>query len=137
MIETQPGIYYFSYAACATEEDGNGNWVPVDSMTAMFKAPSFLIGRKFEAYTTSFGLEVDEQWQPNDGLVNTISALRPLDEEGVVFDSEDIRPGIWNVMPVVDGRDHMSFMGGLLSGDGEWLRSFYLTHMKILDSIAD
>ncbi len=136
-IETQPGIYYFSYAACATEEDGNGNWVPVDSMTAMFKAPSFLIGRKFEAYTTPFGLEINADWQPNDGLVNTISALRPLDEAGVEFDSDDIRPGVWNVMPVVEGRDHMSFMGGLLSGDGEWLRSFYLTHMKILDSIAD
>lgn len=136
MIDTQPGIYYFSYAACATEEDGNGNWVPVDSMETMFKAPSYLIGRKFEAYTTSFGLEINEEWQRNDGLVNTISALQPLDEPGVTFDSGDIEPGVWNVMPVVEGRDHMCFMGGLLSGDGEWLRDFYLSHMKILDSIT-
>lgn len=136
-IKTQPGIYYFSYAACATEEDGNGNWVPIDSMETMFKAPSFLIGRKCKPYTTSFGLEINAEWQRNDGLVNTISALRPLTEEGVDFDSSsNIQPGIWNVMPVVEGRDHMAFMGGLLSGDGEWLHSFYLSHMKMLDSIA-
>lgn len=33
------------------------------------------------------------------------------------YDSGSIQPGIWNVMPVVEGRDHMAFMGGLLSGD--------------------
>lgn len=52
------------------------------------------------------------------------------------YDSGSIQPGIWNVMPVVEGRDHMAFMGGLLSGDADWLRNFYLDHMKILDFIA-
>lgn len=135
-IRAQPGIYYFSYAACATKEDGRGNWLPIGSMETMFKAPSFLIGRKFTPYTTSFGLEINADWQRNDGLVNTVSALRPLSEPGIDFNGGNIRPGVWNVMPVVDGRDHMSFMGGLLSGDGEWLRDFYLAHLKTLDSIA-
>lgn len=135
-IRTQPGVYYFSYAASATKADGKGNWLPISSMEAMFKAPSFLIGRKFTPYTTSFGLEIDANWQQNDGLVNTISALRPFSEPGAAFNSDDIRPGIWNVMPIVEGRDHMAFMGGLLGGDGDWLRSFYLNHMKTLESIS-
>lgn len=135
-IRPQPGVYYFSYAACATEEDGRGNWTPISSMEMIFKAPSLLIGRRFPAYTTSFGLEINAEWQRNDGLVNTISALRPFTEPGVSFRGGALRPGIWNVMPVVDGRDHMAFMGGLLSGDGEWLRAFYRDHMKILDSIT-
>lgn len=135
-IKAQPGIYYFSYAACATQADGKGNWVPISSMETIFKAPSFLIGRKAKPYTTSFGLEINAEWRQNDGLVNTISALRPLSEPGMNYDSGSIQPGIWNVMPVVEGRDHMAFMGGLLSGDADWLRNFYLDHMKILDFIA-
>ena len=37
-IKAQPGIYYFSYAACATQADGKGNWVPISSMETIFKA---------------------------------------------------------------------------------------------------
>ena len=81
------------------------------------QGPIFPDRPEAEPYTTSFGLEINAEWRQNDGLVNTISALRPLSEPGMNYDSGSIQPGIWNVMPVVEGRDHMAFMGGLLSGD--------------------
>lgn len=133
LIKTQEGVYYFSYAACATEQDENGNYRPKDSMETMFKLPSREIVYNLKPHTTSFGLEITEEWLPNDGLVNTISALRPIDEISVDFDKNNIKNGIWNVMPIQDV-DHMAFMGGLTNTDGTWLRAFYRQHMEYLNS---
>jgi hypothetical protein len=34
----------------------------------------------------------------NDGLVDLTSAMHPNDEPHVRFNSDDIKPGVWNVM---------------------------------------
>ena len=55
---------------------------------------------------TKGGVVIDESWRENDGLVNTISAVAPFGAPSKPLDRADIRPGIWNVFPTLDG-DHM------------------------------
>ena len=55
-----------------------------------------------------------EQWQANDGLVNIAAAHHPEGQPFVEYASlasdADIKPGIWNVMPI-EWKDHTSYMG--------------------------
>ncbi|MCL2031289.1 MAG: alpha/beta fold hydrolase, partial [Oscillospiraceae bacterium] len=77
-IRCQPNIYYFSYAAQATEPDAAGNQVPKDFMWSMFLETSVSMGKKREPFTTPGGVLIDDSWLPNDGLVNVVSARYPL-----------------------------------------------------------
>ncbi len=135
-IKTQEGIYYYSYACCLTEDDGKGNQIPLDTMQDFFLDISANMGKKKEPFTTSFGLTIDDSWLPNDGIVNTISAVRPFAETGVDFDENNIPSGIWNLMPVL-AQDHTFFMGGITSGNSKELREFYLSHLQIIDSTIE
>jgi triacylglycerol lipase len=86
------------------------------------------------AYTgvTAGGYVVDESWQENDGLVNTISALYPSDAPYKDYDAENVEKGIWNVMPIYDG-DHMSLQGGLLKTNE--VKCFYVEHLSMINSL--
>jgi len=112
-IETFDNIYYFSYAACATVEDPEtGFQVPADK-ASMNGVMMTLMGK----YTgTAIGGEIviDEKWLPNDGVVNTISAMYPDTEAHKDFDANNVESGIWQVMPVLDySHDQMSFGKGV------------------------
>ncbi len=73
--------------------------------------------------TTAGGLTIDESWQPNDGLVNTISAGAPLGQPSIDYEEgQTISPGVWNVMPITTG-DHMSIQGGMTIRNN--VRPFY------------
>ena len=62
---------------------------------------------------TKGGFELDESWQQNDGLVNTISAGAPFGEASEAYvEGAKLEPGIWYVFPTVKG-DHMAAEGGL------------------------
>lgn len=83
---------------------------------------------------TAGGLDIDESWRKNDGLVNTISSVSPSGAPFKPLDRDDIRPGIWNVLPLIDG-DHMWLQGGLLHKHD--IRAFYLELLCMIEKIYD
>lgn len=130
-IGTVPGIYYFSYACSMSSKDENGNWqADTDGMEPLFVNSAKLICK----YTgvSGNGTVLDETWQENDGLVNTISALAPFNDPQREFDKNSIEPGVWNIMPVYRG-DHMSLQGGLMKNNN--VRLFYIEHISMINSI--
>ena len=126
-------IYYFSYACTATRQNADGTWSPDRSrMEYFYRKDSEKIGH----YTgvTEGGFVIDETWQENDGLVNTVSAAAPMGQPSQSFDAENIRPGIWNIMPVYEG-DHMALQGGLLKRRD--VRGFYTELLDRINSIIN
>ena len=110
-FETQSDVYYFSVPCCATETvDGvttpKGEMIE-DIYEAAAGRMSVITG------TTAGGYTFDESWQPNDGLVNTISARAPFNAPQKDFDADSVEKGMWNVYPVYEG-DHMALMGDML-----------------------
>lgn len=110
-LEIVPEVYYFSYACKATEESKEGTQV---ANPKIIESPYIRNSNLMGSFvgTTSDGVVLTKEWWPNDGLVNTISASAPFDEPSVEFNPDDIRKGVWNVMPFIIG-DHMSVQGGI------------------------
>ena len=152
-IEIQPNVYYFSYAGDQTSADPRtGNHyptvsaIPSNGMSALMMPGSINMGKYCDKYTAG-GIYIDRSWLPNDGLVNTVSALYPTTtdknttecrrQDGsqgwVNYDGySDIafRPGIWYVMPVTRA-DHMQFVGGIAN------KSIVQTHLFYLNLMDD
>ena len=63
--------------------------------------------------STAGGLLIGPEWRENDGLVNTVSAMAPMNAPSIAFDPDRVRPGIWQLMPTYHG-DHMSLQGGIV-----------------------
>ena len=153
-IEIQPNVYYFSYAGDQTSTDPlTGNHyptvsaIPSNGMCALMMPGSVNMGKYYDKFTAG-GIYIDQSWLPNDGLVNTVSALYPtttdknttecLKRDGtqgwVNYDGySDIafQPGIWYVMPVTRA-DHMQFVGGIAN------KSIIETHLfyrNLMDDI--
>lgn len=129
-ISTLPGAYYFT-VPCSATEAVDGVQRPVRSrMEALFRRSSAQMG----AYTgvTEGGFVIDESWQENDGLVNTVSAMAPLGSPSTTFDPDVIKAGIWQIMPVYYG-DHMSLQGGLTKRND--IRPFYLELLELIDAL--
>lgn len=133
----QPGIYYFSYAAQTTKADEEGNQVPQKEMTPIFRALSTDMGKRREHFRTAGGILIDDAWLPNDGQVNVISALYPFGEPHQDYDPANLRPGVWQVMPIIEGRDHATFIAtmGLWGGGSSGLREMFLHGAEILETI--
>lgn len=130
-ISTLPGTYYFAVPCSATLAEEDGSQRPIRSMMeAMFRRSSAQMG----CYTgvTAGGVVIDESWQENDGLVNTVSAMAPFGAASIPFDSEDTQPGVWQILPTYAG-DHMSLQGGLLKKND--IRPFYMELLEMLDGL--
>lgn len=157
-IELQPGVYYFCYYGCRTEVDSSGNSVSKDNMCKYLQGHADLMGsytgktkgRYFSGYddarvkVTVPPQELDEEWQPNDGTVNTMSAYCPyhLDGSGErIYDahveysgSGAVEPGVWNILPMFD-QDHYGFIGGIYSEEYDTVRQFYYDMHNRLDEL--
>lgn len=129
--ETQENVYYFSFACDVTLSDENGNrtFDPND-LEFLFQGSA---GRMSKwSGTTPSGYVIGREWQANDGLVNTISAIAPHNAPKTDFSADSINPGIWNVMPIYHG-DHMSLQGGMLNTNN--IRLIYAEHMSMVNGI--
>ena len=113
----------------AQSEDGTQRPVRF-KMEGMFRRTSALMG----AYTgvTEGGFVLDESWQENDGLVNTVSAGAPIGAPAAEYPSEQYVTGAWYVMPVYHG-DHMSLEGGMTKRNK--IRPYYLELLELIDSL--
>jgi triacylglycerol lipase len=106
-----PDIYYFSIPFSITRMDIDGCHKPIlKEIEPLYTRHAYLMGAW--TGTTRGGINVDEKWLENDGLVNTVSARAPINDPQKKLDENDIQPGIWNVFDTVHG-DHMSVQGGL------------------------
>lgn len=132
-IEMVDDVYYFSYAYCTTKQAKLlGVQVPQSSTLAILYPMALAMG----AYTgtTANGIEIDQSWQPNDGLVSVVSASYPSDEPHVDFVGEvqDAQKGIWNFMGTYEG-DHGTVIG--LNADTQKTHDFYMTLFSSIDSL--
>ncbi len=130
-ISTLPDAYYFAVPCSATEPDENGNQRPVRAlMEAMFRRSALQMG--CYAGTTKGGTVIDDSWKENDGLVNTVSAMAPRNAASADYDPDNLRPGIWYVLPVYAG-DHMSLQGGMTKRNN--IRPFYLELLSVIEAL--
>lgn len=129
--ETQENVYYFSFACDVTylDENGNRTFDPND-LELLFRGSA---GRMVSwTGKTPTGYVIGKEWQANDGLVNTISAIAPHNAPRTDFSADSINSGIWNVMPIYHG-DHMSLQGGMLNTNN--IRLLYAEHMSTVNGI--
>ncbi|MBP5153040.1 MAG: hypothetical protein ILP13_09035, partial [Lachnospiraceae bacterium] len=126
-------VYYLAYPCDSTVSDAEGNVSPDPSITEnIFMKGAVYMSR----YTgkTKGGFVLDESWQPNDGLVNTVSAGAPIGAPSENYkDGDKLIPGRWYVMPTFRG-DHMSLQGGLTKRIN--VKPFYLELVKLLSEAA-
>lgn len=126
--KTYDNIYYFSYYGRRTRRNGKRE-IPTKDMWAPLRL--FSIFECFYEDETHKG----EQWQANDGLVNLGAAHHPDGQPFVEYASlasdADIKPGIWNVMPI-EWKDHTSYMG-----IGETDAGYNQFFKDMLDRITD
>ncbi|MBR3186328.1 MAG: hypothetical protein IKF48_09345 [Oscillospiraceae bacterium] len=129
-ITTLPQVYYFAVPCSATEPAVGGQRPIRSMMEPMFRRSSAQMG----AYTgsTAGGFVIDESWQENDGLVNTVSAMAPIGAPSADFDPGRVVPGIWQVMPTFAG-DHMSLQGGIMKRNN--IRPSYLELLELIDTL--
>lgn len=129
-ITTLPHVYYYSVPCSFTDQQKDGVHKPKKGMEPLFVMRSCQIG----AYTgkTAGGVELDESWRENDGLVNTVSATAPSGAPSKPLDESNIVPGVWNIFPTVNG-DHMWPQGGLMHKHD--IRDFYLKMLRLIDQL--
>ena len=129
-ITTLGHVYYFSVPCSYTSPGADGSHSPRRGMEPLFVLRSCQIG----AYSgrTAGGFDIGTEWRENDGLVNTVSASRPLGAPSVPLDKSRIIPGVWNVFPVYQG-DHMSLQGGLFHRHE--IRGFYLELLEMISRL--
>ena len=133
-ISTFDDVYYFAYPCSSTIENADGTVSPDPSITEnIFMKTAIYMSRY--AGSTRGGFEIDETWQPNDGLVNEKSAGAPFGApQSTYTDDTKIQPGCWYVMPTIKG-DHMYPQGGLTKRVN--VKPFYLELVKLLANIGD
>ena len=136
LIGLEDDIYYFSYACSTTYETQVGD-VSVELPKAETNPILYFssIVMSLTSHMTKdeqLGIEYDDSWNSNDGLANTASELYPHGDAWVEYDESNIQPGIWNVMPVVNG-DHGKVIG--LMADEKETQDFYLNLADMLYSL--
>lgn len=130
-IITYNDTYYFAIPCSATEQNSDGTHSPIkEKMESLFISSSEAMG-KFTGVTKG-GFVIDETWQENDGLVNTISAMAPSSAPSTQYEEGNTAPGVWNVMPIYYG-DHMSLQGGLTKIND--VKDLYVEHLSMINSL--
>lgn len=130
-IETLENVYYFSVPCTATILADDGTYYPDESkMEVLYVKSSKLMGKYIGV--TENGFDVDESWQENDGLVNTISATAPFGAPQKEYDESNITTGEWNIMPTYNG-DHMSLQGGMTKKND--VREYYVNFLDMINCL--
>lgn len=130
-ISTLENTYYFSFTCSASKKNKDGVHVPQrDKMEILFISDSKAIG-SFTGVTKN-GYVIDESWQENDGLVNTVSAAAPFGAPSREYEKGSVRTGEWNIMPTYEG-DHMSLQGGLFKVND--VKCLYTEHLSMINSL--
>ncbi|MCL2299815.1 MAG: hypothetical protein FWC27_06685, partial [Firmicutes bacterium] len=83
-------------------------------------------------------VEYDPLWLENDVVVPLASALYPAGQPWKTYGAEEeIKPGVWHVMPTKYGVDHGYYCGWDPNNqDFEELVAFYVKHIALLEGIC-
>jgi triacylglycerol lipase len=129
-----PDVYYFSYPCCRSHcALTSYKQKPDASMTPILAGFSRKMGAYYDQRTPE-GRPIGKEWLPNDGLVNTVSAMYPSGDKFVLSaDGADFAPGVWNVMPVTR-QDHFAIMGGFFNANRRDILAFYRNVMQNIDT---
>lgn len=131
-ITTFDNVYYFSYPCSTTVSDENGNRSPNGDITESMFMRSAILMSQYKG-STKGGIEIDETWQSNDGLVNEISAMAPSSAPSAVYTvNGELNQGIYYVMPTIVG-DHMYFQGGMTKRVD--IKPFYLQMVQMINDL--
>lgn len=130
-ISTLENVYYFSVPCSSSIKADDGTYYPDESKTENLYVKSAKLMGKYTGVTEN-GYVIDESWQQNDGLVNTISAKAPFNAPSKDYDEKDITTGVWNIMPVYDG-DHMSLQGGMFKKND--VKEYYVNMLSMINSL--
>lgn len=128
-IEISKNINYFCYTADATSEKSK---LPT-KINFPFLALTGMLLRFYGVPKDAFGIDFNDSWLSNDGLVNTVSAKNPVDEPAKDFDG-NIEEGVWNIMPTIEG-DHGTPIG--LFSSKKYVHSFYDEMIEMLISLEN
>lgn len=126
-------IYYFSYAFNTSRKSYFGDfYVPKVSTNPALRIFSRSIGNFKANDVTSY--PITPKWLANDGMVSVISALHPENEPYQLYNPSDVKRGIWNVMPVLQG-DHGSAIG--LCRSKKRTLDFYIDINDMVNSLGN
>lgn len=138
-IEILDDVYYFSVCGDATHYSTvTQTEVPDSSMFVLLKPFGTMMGKYYDE-TTAGGVYIDKTWLPNDGMVNVVSGLYPINSElkcvkpdgsqGYVicdgYNDQEFQKGIWNVLPT-QPYDHLSIVGGIMSNTVSNVRHLFI-----------
>jgi triacylglycerol lipase len=131
-VETLPSIYYFSYATVDTHasHDRYHRNVHKANFFTMFFALQPLGNTLGGRLAPDRGFS--EEWQANDGVVNSISMCNDAKGDYVVFTDMPKR-GVWNGMPTLEPMDHIAVVG--LTIHTNVLKKLYNAHAKLLRTL--
>lgn len=157
-LALRPDIYYFSWYGNKTPADPIlGGVTPAIDMIPTLLPYSWSMckytGATRSSYTDGYGsyqkevsvpsIPLDEEWQPNDSIVNCISARYPFylnaDGSKVYDDHVDYTSGMicpkgkWIVHPA-QNLDHIGIVGGFLMEDRSEVHGVYQTIMSDIRS---
>ncbi|NHA35321.1 lipase [Staphylococcus schleiferi] len=94
-----PNIVYKTYTGEATHATLSGKQKANRDLFLTFALTANVIGKVPE-----------KNWRVNDGLVSVVSSLHPYNQAWTNA-TDQIQKGIWQVTPVLEGWDHVDFVG--------------------------
>jgi triacylglycerol esterase/lipase EstA (alpha/beta hydrolase family) len=131
-VTTLPNIFYYSFSNKDTFKSKNVLWKDVQmpnplSMLLPLQPLGLFLGSRFGPDEVG----VQEEWQPNDGVVNTASMKSDGIGAAVEFDSRSLA-GRWHHVALLDNMDHEAVVGVKLKRDPYDL---YAAHANLLQSL--
>ncbi|PCF43932.1 YSIRK-targeted triacylglycerol lipase [Staphylococcus delphini] len=94
-----PNIVYKTYTGEATHPSLSGKQKADYNLFFPFALTANVIGKAAE-----------KEWRVNDGLVSVVSSQHPYNQAWVDA-TDEVKKGVWQVMPVQHGWDHVDFVG--------------------------
>lgn len=136
-VKIDPNVFYFSYATRDSYDSSAWHdWgsVPVQrphlfTMNLALQPVSLIIGGIFT--TINQGKSVE--WQPNDGVTNTLSTFGTFSDPSVEYNGHAV-PGRWHKMPLVDRVDHLAVISLTLRSS---FKEVYFNHVGILQNLPE
>jgi triacylglycerol lipase len=131
-VETLSDVYYYSYATIDTFETINWklqkiSYPNVLTMLLPLDVTSIFVGGRYTVDTLGFSTD----WQPNDGIVNTISQNQDYVGSLVKYAGTSYK-GKWNSMTQLTGFDHEAIKGFTLFHE---ILDVYMAHATLLYSL--
>lgn len=138
-IKAVPNIYYFTVPCCSTVEICGRYFSDITKTDLQFGLPSIIMCNMNTV--TDGGIVIDEAWQPNDGMVNTISEIGPFNSTfnyveaavSVELAQSGFDTGVYNVFETYTG-SHMSIMGNMTIPNPEG-KDYLLNIMQMVNAL--